>query len=92
MGGICGCSIVVYTCYIIYTDAACIIECEDEDNHHDEGNNGDNDRKQQRRHRAGGSSSSTALKKIPSSMKNKNKMKKNGFSSSNIQLGVGVRF
>ena len=84
MGGICGCSIVVYTCYIIYTDAACI-ECEDDY----EGNEG-NDRKQQRRH-AGGSSSSASLKKIPSSMKNKNKMKKNGFSS-NIQLGVGVRF
>ena len=92
MGGICGCSIVVYTCYIIYTDAACIECIEDEDDYHDEGHNEGNDRKQRRRHRAAdGSSSSASLKKIPSSMKNKNKMKKNGFSS-NIQLGVGVRF
>ena len=79
MGGICGCSIVVYTCYIIYTDAACI-ECEDED--HYVGNEG-NDRKQQRRRAVGSSSSasgsSTSLKKIPNSMKSKNKQNKNVF-------------
>ena len=89
MGGICGCSIVVYTCYIIYTDAACI-ECEDEDDHHDEGNNEGNDRKQQRRRAAGSSSSasgsSTSLKKIPNSMKSKNKQNKNVFSSNIYQI------
>jgi hypothetical protein len=91
VGGISGCSIIVYTCYIMYVDAC--VECKDHEREHEREGKNDKDRRRRRRASAGtdGSTrsisggSSSSIKKIPNSVKNKNKYKNTNIISRHIQ-------
>jgi hypothetical protein len=95
VGGISGCSIIVYTCYIMYVDAC--VECKDHEREHEREGKNDKDRRRRRRRCASASAgtdgstrsisggSSSSIKKIPNSVKNKDKYKNTNIISRHIQ-------